>query len=656
MVDLGECCDGALAAAAAGALLDGNRRRDAEDRIDVGARGRLHELPCVGVQGLEVAPLALVEEDVEGERRLARARDPGDHREAVARDLDVDVLQVVLARVVDDDRRCGRAAWPPHRRARLRRRAAAATGRGGRRAPARRRRSAWPVKERGSARTCAGVPAHTIFAAALPALRPQVDDPVGGADDVEVVLDHQQRVPGGQELAEGTQQLCHVLEVQPRGRLVEQEQLAAVRGAGEHRGGLRQVAGELQALRLAAGERRHRLAELHVLKADVRKRRQRVRRPRAHRRRTRAPRVTVRSEHLGDVQAAPVRALAADLQHLIAVAAAVAVRAAQVHVREELHLHVLEAVAAAGRAAAVAGVEAEGAGGVLALLGGGLGGEQRADRIEGADVACRVGARGAPDRVLIDHDHVVDELSAGKACELARCLGGLAAVLQQRRVQHVLHERRLARAGYAGDAHQALERDAHVDVLQVVLAGALAARASGSSAPRPRRPPRAARTRAQRSRVAGATRLAPLRYWPVSEAAWARISAGVPKKTISPPRSPAPGPRSRMRSASSMICGSCSTTTQGVAGIAQALHDPDDALHVARVQADRGLIEHEQRVDERGAERGREIDALHLPARERARLAVEGEVAQAHVARGSGSARGSPPAAGRWPHPAAAAA
>ena len=41
-----------------------------------------------------------------------------------------------------------------------------------------------------------------------------------------------------------------------------------------------------------------------------------------------------------------------------------------------------------------------------------------------------------------------------------------------------------------------------------------------------------------------------------------RFSAsGVPKQTILPPRSPGPGPRSRTRSAASMIWGSCSTTT-----------------------------------------------------------------------------------------------
>jgi hypothetical protein len=70
---------------------------------------------------------------------------------------------------------------------------------------------------------------------------------------------------------------------------------------------------------------------------------------------------------------------------------------------------------------------------------------------------------------------------------------------------------------------------------------------------------------------------------------------------------------------------------QRVAGVAQALHHVDHASHVARVQADGRLVEHEEGVHERGAERRREVDALHLAAGERARLAVEREVAQADL-------------------------
>ena len=47
-----------------------------------------------------------------------------------------------------------------------------------------------------------------------------------------------------------------------------------------------------------------------------------------------------------------------------------------------------------------------------------------------------------------------------------------------------------------------------------------------------------------------------------------------------------------------------------------------------RVQADRRLVEHEQRAGERGAERRGERHALRLAAGERARLPIEGEVAE----------------------------
>ncbi len=50
VMDLGQRRDRALAAAAAGALLDGDRRRNAEYRVHVGPGGGLHELPRIGVE------------------------------------------------------------------------------------------------------------------------------------------------------------------------------------------------------------------------------------------------------------------------------------------------------------------------------------------------------------------------------------------------------------------------------------------------------------------------------------------------------------------------------------------------------------------------------------------------------------------------------
>ena len=99
MIDLGQRRDGALAAAAARALLDRDGRRNAVDGVDVGAAGGLDELARVRVQRLEIAALAFGEQDVERDGALAAAADAGDHGELVARDREIDVPQVVLARV-----------------------------------------------------------------------------------------------------------------------------------------------------------------------------------------------------------------------------------------------------------------------------------------------------------------------------------------------------------------------------------------------------------------------------------------------------------------------------------------------------------------------------------------------------------------------------
>src|SRR5690606_23647732 len=56
VIDLGERGDRALAPAAARTLLDRDRGRDAEDRVDVRPGRRLHELARVGIERFEVAP------------------------------------------------------------------------------------------------------------------------------------------------------------------------------------------------------------------------------------------------------------------------------------------------------------------------------------------------------------------------------------------------------------------------------------------------------------------------------------------------------------------------------------------------------------------------------------------------------------------------
>ena len=101
--DLGDGADRALAPAARQALLDRHRGRDAVHGVDRGASGRLHDGACIGVERFQIAALALVEHDVEGQRGLARARHAGDDVELAARNGDAEVLQVVLAGADDVD-------------------------------------------------------------------------------------------------------------------------------------------------------------------------------------------------------------------------------------------------------------------------------------------------------------------------------------------------------------------------------------------------------------------------------------------------------------------------------------------------------------------------------------------------------------------------
>ena len=151
-------------------------------------------------------------------------------------------------------------------------------------------------------------------------------------------------------------------------------------------------------------------------------------------------------------------------------------------------------------------------------------------------------------------------------------------------------------------------------------------------AQRSRRRALAGARRGRRRRAGGVRALAAREYSAGQRAlALAAAPRGVPKNTTSPPRSPGPGPMSSTRSAARITSGSCSTTSSVLPASRRRCSTPISAADVARVQADARLVEDEQGVDQRGAERGGEVDALHLAAAERARLAVEREVAEPDV-------------------------
>ncbi len=103
VVDLGHRPDGRPRVARGRLLVDGDRRRQALDRIDVGLVHLAQELARVGGQGLDVAALAFGVDRVERQRRLPGARQARDHDQRIPRNGHGDVPEVVLTGTRDDD-------------------------------------------------------------------------------------------------------------------------------------------------------------------------------------------------------------------------------------------------------------------------------------------------------------------------------------------------------------------------------------------------------------------------------------------------------------------------------------------------------------------------------------------------------------------------
>src|SRR5256886_6287557 len=95
----------------------------------------------------------------------------------------------------------------------------------------------------------------------------QLDHPIGPLDDVEMVFDHEDRVTGVDKPVEHAAQGSDVVEVEPGRRLVEDIELAPGAAFPPRK---RQLAGDLQALRLAAGQRRCLLGATRASSATLR--------------------------------------------------------------------------------------------------------------------------------------------------------------------------------------------------------------------------------------------------------------------------------------------------------------------------------------------------------------------------------------------------
>ncbi len=84
-------------------LIDGDGRGNSGDRIDLRLVHPIQELPGVGREGFDVTALTFRIQRVEHERRFSGTRNPRYDDEFVQRNVETEVLQVVLARTAQND-------------------------------------------------------------------------------------------------------------------------------------------------------------------------------------------------------------------------------------------------------------------------------------------------------------------------------------------------------------------------------------------------------------------------------------------------------------------------------------------------------------------------------------------------------------------------
>ena len=95
VVNLRDRADGRARVVARRLLVDRDGRREAVNLVDIRLVHLAEELARVRRERLDIAALALGVDRIEGQGRLARAREARDDDELVARDVNVDVLEVV---------------------------------------------------------------------------------------------------------------------------------------------------------------------------------------------------------------------------------------------------------------------------------------------------------------------------------------------------------------------------------------------------------------------------------------------------------------------------------------------------------------------------------------------------------------------------------
>ncbi len=320
--------------------------------------------------------------------------------------------------------------------------------------------------------------------------------------------------------------------------------------------------------------------------------------------------VYVQVEHVRDVLA-----LEPDRERLRAVALALTDVAGDEHVAQEVHLDAHDAVALARLAAAALQIEAEarGAPALHARLRELR--EEGPDVVEGLRVGAGVAARRAPDGLLIDGDDLVDRVDALHPAVLADPVLRVVEAPRELRQQDAVDEGALAGAARPRDRHEAPERDADVDVLQVVLARAADDELALRAPPLPW----------------------DLDATPPGDVVRGEAPLGLRESARRPFEAHLAAHVPRTRPEIDDVIGGADGALvvlddqDGIAEVAQVIERLHESRRVACVQPDARFVEHVEHAGELAPELARQADALCLSAGEGGARAIERQVLQAHV-------------------------
>ena len=247
--------------------------------------------------------------------------------------------------------------------------------------------------------------------------------------------------------------------------------------------------------------------------------------------------------------------------------------------------------------------------------------KQRADVIEHAGVCCRRRARRGADGFLIHQNHLVDLLEALHRIVRAWLLAGRVQATGKRPPEHFQYERSFSTAAGSCDGRHHTQRKTHVDSLERAMADASHFEPAG-------RLPMAVFQAPSQHRITGSfgTQIG------TRHALWNRCELCG--------RGMGHNPAAFTATAGAKVEGVVGALHhiaivfdhhKRVAEITEFSKSPDELVCVARVQADRGLIQHIEHACQAAANLSRQANALQFTSRQAARRPGHVEILQANV-------------------------